>query len=124
MEFASPAQFANLYGSDDISIAWFSEILSTIVSKEIEEIIFNLWGGDTEDPTETGDLQMIDEPDWDNVLAVLAEPPFHSLHRVSFHVSGIASNANAISEAMKRRFSRLDDIGILHFDSEEDSDCR
>lgn len=124
MEFGSPAQFANLYGSDDIDVSWFSAILSTITSQGMQEVVFNLWGGDAESPKEIGDLAMIDDRHWDDVVAVLSSPTFHSLKRVTFHIAGVPENATAISDAVIRRFQRFEDMGILHVDSKEDSDCR
>ncbi|KAI0689249.1 hypothetical protein BC835DRAFT_261627 [Cytidiella melzeri] len=125
VEFGSPAQYADLYGSDDIAVSWFPMMLSTIVSTVVEEVTFNLWGGkdDVGNPDKTGDLEMIDNTHWDDIVDILSGAPFIGLKRLVFHVSGKGENAVAIVEAVKKRFSRFDEMGVLMIDDRRDPDC-
>lgn len=126
VEFGSPAQYADLYGSDDIAVSWFPMMLSTIVSIDVEDVVFNLWGGkeDLNHPDRMGDLAMINDPHWDDVLSILSGAPFIGLKRVIFHVSGQEEGIASLTAAVKKKFNRFEEMGILFIDNQEDEDCQ
>lgn len=101
-------------------------MLSTIVSSDVEDVVFNLWGGkeDLNNPDRTGDLAMINDPHWDDVLSIISGAPFIGLKRVIFHVTGQEESVVSLTAAVKKRFNRFEEMGILFIDNQEDEDCQ
>ncbi|KAI0088560.1 hypothetical protein BDY19DRAFT_906577 [Irpex rosettiformis] len=122
IEFGSPAQYADLYGSDDIGVSWFPTMLTTIVSTIVEEVVFNLWGGkkDNIDSKKTDESEMTCGSPWDDVVSILSGAPFIGLKKVIFHVTG--NRSDAMINLVKERFRRFSDMGILIIDNKEDKD--
>lgn len=114
LELSSPAAFAKLYGADDVSAAWFPELIAQVASPYIEEIIFYLWDED---------LEELCSKTWDDIAALLATSQFSSLKRLVFHVWGDAVMRETIIDTVKRKFARFDDRGMLRFDSTSDPAC-
>ena len=125
IEFGSPAQYADLYGSDDVRSSWFPAMLSTVASTVVEKVVFNLWGGKegSQGVAVLGDLERIHEKHWSNIADILSGAPFIGLKEVIFHVSGVHDNATQMIDVLKVKFRRFDEMGILIFDDKEDEDC-
>jgi hypothetical protein len=101
-------------------------MLSTIVSSDVEDVVFNLWGGKEyfHSPERRGDITMINDSHWDDVISILSGAPFIGLKRVIFHISGQEDSIDSLTTAVKKKFHRFEEMGILFIDNQEDEDCQ
>ena len=112
MEFCSPSAYANMYGSDDPSFAWFPTLLSQITGP-LETVVFYFWENDAEG---------IQGAVWNDVVFLLSSR-FPTLKRIEVHVWGSVTKTATIRKRVKEIFGEYEERGMLFIDDVADPAC-